>query len=148
MKNYKDLKSDQLQARKNRDTKKATFLSTLIGEVELELKPKARSAEDIRLNKPLPKPKPTDEVLVKTATKFKKGIEEMMKQTLSDNNTENELVWINEYVPVLLDEDEIRSIVGMLVLEFGKNMRDIMPKLKVIDGMDMKLASKIIKGLQ
>ena len=129
MKNYTDLKSSQLTARKEKDIKLATFLSTLMGEIELESK---RSTNDI------------NDITLAVATKFKKNIEQNLALVPSDD-LNRELTIINEYVPVALDEFQIKEIIQDMVAINGKDMKVIMPKLKAIAGMDMKLASQILK---
>jgi len=134
MKSYKDLKADQLQARKDGSKTKAIFLSTLIGEIDVTFTRKGES-------------KDIDEVTVKVATKFKKNIEETRR--LAGENEANglELVWISNFVPRKMGLVEISSLVHSLVAEHGKNMRVIMPILKGVDDMDMKIASNILKSM-
>ncbi len=133
MKNHNDLKMDQIQARKNKEPIKATFMSTLIGEVDLELKRNIKSDPD--------------EVLIKVATKFKKNIQQTIDVSGSTPNLIMELTLVEYYLPKVLDESEVRHYVEALVNEHGKDMRKIMPELKTIQGMDMKLASQILKGM-
>jgi uncharacterized protein YqeY len=131
MKRFTDLKAELLIARKEKRKIVSNLLSTILGEVELELKRNGGSE---------------DEVLLKTATKFAKNLETSL-EARTTAIAMNELVLVKEYLPSKLSNGEIRTAVINVVKEHGKDMRTIMPILKSIPGIDMKIASNIVKEL-
>jgi uncharacterized protein YqeY len=132
MKTFTDMKKDYLLSRKSGNKVKSALFSTIIGEVELETKRSGKSVDD---------------VLTSTIIKLKKNLEQNIKYTEDTEAIEMEISLISEYIPSELTEDEIKDHVTRLVQEHGKDMKIIMPLLKVIDGMNMKVASQFVREL-
>ena len=132
MKTFTDMKKDYLLSRKSGNKVKSALFSTIIGEVELETKRSGKSVDD---------------VLTSTIIKLKKNLEQNIKYTEDTEAIEMEISLISEYIPSELTEDEIKDHVTRLVQEHGKVMKIIMPLLKVIDGMNMKVASQFVREL-
>ncbi len=130
MKNYEQLQERYLMARKGNEKETVSILSTLIGEIELEVKRNGKTY---------------DEVLVATATKFKKNIQQTINLAGATPVSIIELVQVEYYLPKELSEDEIRNVVYGLIMKHGKDQRTVMSELKGIDGMNMKLASQIFR---
>jgi len=133
MKTLQELRTRLLQDRKQGNKVQSSFLSTLIGEVELEMK-KVSTDEK--------------ELIQKIATKFKKNINETTKKLGKvSSEQEQELVLLSHILPKDLSESEIRVIVTNMVHEHGTDKKIIMPALKKITGMNMKYASQILNSL-
>lgn len=134
------IKSDQIDARKGQNTKKAVLLSTLISEIEMIGKNARREI--------------LDNDSITCLNKFKKGVvdtlELLKKGAISypERRTELELELnlYNSYLPKSLTEAELELIILKMVSE-GLNMKDIMSKLKLeyAGQYDGKLASELIK---
>lgn len=136
------IKSDQIEARKGQNTKKAVLLSTLISEIEMIGKNARREISN------------NDSITC--LNKFKKGVvdtlELLKKGAISypERRTELELELnlYNSYLPKSLTEAELESIILKMVSD-GLNMKDIMSKLKLeyAGQYDGKLASELVKRL-
>lgn len=98
----KRIKKDQLHARKQRDTKRATFLTTLIGEA-------SPSGNDTV----------TDNDVQSVIIKFKKNATEVLNIKMSRNedtgDVQNEISFMDEYLPKMLTKDEIDKIVESVI---------------------------------
>ena len=90
------LKSDQLAARKARDTKLVTYLSTIIGEIETKDKIKPMTDSDV----------------IALLKKFKDGIDETVNKVGTTDTTSFELNVIKQYMPQQLSVQEIKQILG------------------------------------
>ncbi len=128
------LKADALTARKARDTARATALTTQIGELETASKNLGHEV--------------TDAEVIAAIKKTLKNINETIAVAPSAALTlEKEL--FESYLPKQLDEAELRSVVGAIIVTGAKTMGDVMKTLKAQhDGQyDGKLASVVIKDL-
>lgn len=134
------LKADALTSRKARDTARATALTTLIGELETSAKNTGHE--------------PTDTEVIAAIKKTLKNINETMKAVTATGGNVTlamaaEEVLFESYLPKQLNEAELRSVVGAIIVTGAKTMGDIMKALKAQhDGQyDGKLASTVIKDL-
>ena len=134
MKDFKDLKAARLAARKAKAPIGSSLLSTLLGEVQTEA---SRPDADSNI----------DAILIKVATKFKKNLEQTIVKAGMSDERQLELNILSEFLPSAMTVDEITVLVTSLVDTHGKDMRTIMPLLKSVDGMDMKVASGILRSL-
>lgn len=130
------IRGDILEARKNRDKTKVSFLSTLLSEIEMTAKNDGnRSAGD------------SDAVRV--VKKFVKSTEEVIGYSKNGDCTkevaEQELSILNSYLPKQLSEDELRHVIDEIVNAGASNMGIVMKELKNRDDVDKKLASSIAK---
>lgn len=94
MKIVERIKADQVTARKESDKFKATLLTTVLGEIER-----------------LPTKQPTEQEVSKVVQKMVKSIKETQDVSPSDNNL-LEIDILSEYLPKLLTEEQITSIIG------------------------------------
>lgn len=144
------IKKDQLQARKDRDSVKAALLTTLIGEASMPGKNDGNRES-------------TDEEVVATVKKFVKNTNELLKalhgegglaptNVAASATASMELAILESYLPKQLTEAELTHIIASLKNEFtiadAKGMGKIMGALKERFGgtYDGALASKLVKA--
>jgi uncharacterized protein YqeY len=134
------LKADSLTARKARDAATAASLTTLIGELETASKNSGHE--------------PTDAEVTAAIKKTLKNIGESLEALKFSSDGRvlglmNEQKLFTAYLPKQLDEAELRSVVGAIIVTGAKTMGDVMKALKAQhDGQyDGKLASTVIKDL-
>ena len=80
----------------------------------------------------------------------KNTIEEYKKGGAATEELEAELKVIEEFMPKMLSADEMKAQAKKVVdslPETDRNLKNIMPKLKEIEGFDMKQAKAIIDEL-
>jgi len=111
------------QAMKNKNPKLRDLLRVVMGEFE-------REGKDL-----------TDEQALKVIKKMHKDA------TLMEN--EYEIAVLSRWLPKTLSEEDIQTLVeGMANSKLVTfNMGSIMAELKKVEGMDMKIASKLVKKL-
>lgn len=120
MNKFDRLTEGLLEARKAKSTVETNLLSTLLGEVQAEMK---RSD------------KPSAVIVEQIAKKFKKNIESMKQ----NDRTDEELFILKPFLPEELDESEIIEQLNLLNLSemttFGQKMGTAMRTLKgKVDG--------------
>lgn len=138
---FAQIKSDQLAARKAKQTLAATLLTTLIG--ELTAIGKNDGNREV-----------TDADVVKLVKKFLDGINESIKYMESAKNEEalvmlrGEASILAPYLPQQMDEASLTVAVKAIVLEQGPNMGKVMAALKAMYAgkYDGGMASKIVKA--
>ena len=77
-----------------------------------------------------------------------KRVSKMADQSLAAGvvGADKEVEYLKQFAPKALTEEETRAIVGNIIQSVGKgNMGTIMKELKAFQGIDMALASKIVK---
>jgi len=129
------IKKDQLQARKNRDTLKATLLTTLYSEAAMIGKNKNRES--------------TEAEVVATIKKFISNIDFSIGHSTDVTKLEEEKKILVGYLPVQLSQEEMNSVALNLIEQHGKNLGLIMKNMKDLnegkyDGAEF---SKIVKSL-
>jgi len=80
----------------------------------------------------------------------KNTIEEYKKGGAATDELEAELKVIEEFMPKMLSLEEMKAAARKLIdslAEADRNLKNIMPKLKEIEGFDMKQAKNIIEEL-
>jgi uncharacterized protein YqeY len=145
------LKADQLSARKAKDTKKVTLLSTLIGEA-------------VKVGKDNGNRDSTDTEVIAVIKKFKKNLEDTLtlihnklvtfEYTDEDRAMDDELELYNSYIPKQLSEVDLKHEISMFILTNEGNvaMKDVMTYLKsnfsgLYDGkLASQIANQILKG--
>jgi hypothetical protein len=129
------IKADQLQARKNRETFKATFLTTLIGEAVMVGKNNGNRES-------------TDEEVLATIRKFLKNNLETQKlakvELLADLEYEQRI--LDSYLPQQMDRTALQSLVTTYFNLGAKTKGELMKVLKAYHSgqYDGKLASEVI----
>lgn len=88
------IKTDRMKARKERDTLRATLLTTLVGEAETALKGKQAKKFD----------------MLKLVQKFHSNLEESLAIKDTEEGQE-ELGILDEYIPLQLTEADIKGII-------------------------------------
>ena len=140
------IKKQQLQARKDKNTLMAQSLTTLIGEAEMVGKNDGNRSS-------------TDAEVIAVIKKFIKNIDEAKSAADKGNMTEKsqalqaEKDLLNSFLPKQLSEEEIRTIIGNIVNQLGekspKMMGKVLGSLKESHAglYDGALASKVAKEL-
>jgi len=142
----KKIAEDLKQSFKNHNTAKVETLRMLTAAVhnkEIEKKSKSNNS-DLSEEEIL-------EVIAKEAKKRKEAIELFIKGNRNDlaEKEKEELKILEEYLPVQMNEVEVRKVVREIlgglgaVQNFGKAMGEVMKKLK--GKADAKLVSEILK---
>jgi len=91
-----------------------------------------------------------EEVTEKTIQEAAKKLAKMAKESIDAGMEEakKELEIYESFLPQMLSEEETEKIIKEIIDEIGgKNMGEIMKRLKARGDVDMALASKIIKSL-
>lgn len=138
--NLKDkINADFMEAYKAKDMNKKTFLGVLKGAIQTQ---EGKMIES------------TDENVLKVIKSLEKGIKETieMKTKMGDNIDEQtlELSYLEPYLPTLMSEDEIRSIISEMISRenINKNQGVLMGlfnKEQKGKAFDNKLVSNLIK---
>lgn len=108
---FKQLKEEQLAARKAKDAVRASLLTTLIGEIQTAITGGA-NASQFGLASSLDA---KDEDTFKVIKKFIKNAETSLSMR-EDAKTKEELEILQTYMPKLLTEHELKAIVASYVL--------------------------------
>jgi len=93
-----------------------------------------------------------DEDLTIVAKKMKNealgAIEEYKKGNGDYSHLEREIAILEEFMPAGLSEEDIKKYVENTISSLGeKTVKNIMSALKLIPGIDMKIAKKYVDGL-
>ena len=136
------IKKDQFEARKNKESLKATLLTTLFSEASMKGKNAGRDT--------------TDEETVQVIQKFLKGINETIGYLEKGGSESDEALAtvvaekaiLEAYLPKMVSADELEQVVGGLVASGLNNMGAVMKALKEKFGssLDGKLASKVVSA--
>ena len=133
------IKQDQLNYRKTKQSEAATLLTTLIGESEMIGKNAGNRA-------------PSDEEVQAVIKKFIKNNSETMQhaEEMMAKKLASEIYILSEYLPVQLDEAALKAAVAGYLLQedASRNMGAIMAWLKAKYGgnYDGKTASAVVKA--
>lgn len=130
---FEKVKADLLQSRKNRDQPKVSLLRTFVGDLETLGKNKGNRA-------------PTDEEVIALARKYANNIKEVLSLFATETATK-ELEIISSYIPVQYTEDELKTIIAAMYLQFGPNVGAIMKDLKRLHAgcYDGAMAARLVK---
>jgi uncharacterized protein YqeY len=134
------IRNDLDAARRNKDTRLLTLLTTLYSEAAMVGKTK-RNGES------------TNEEVLAVTRKFKVGVEEIVKIKGSNEFLDFEISLYNKYLPELLTDIQLTEIINNLIYELPekspKAMGVIMGKLKseYLGRYDGTIASKLVKDL-
>ncbi len=126
---FEQIKKDQLTARKNKESDKALWLSTLIGELQ-------RGEKDF-----------SDAKVLGLIKKNLENLRENLKHSPDSESAQNEITFLEAYLPQQMSETEIQAAVKKLIAEGAANMKMVMTGLQTqYTGLyDGKLASRIVK---
>lgn len=128
------IKSDRIEAMKEKNEIKKSILSVLVGEID-----RNRGAKEL-----------TDDVVIASVVKMCKSCEEtiaMLPDGSDVSEQKAQLQILSKYRPVLKSVDETREIVTSIIANGANNMGMVMKELKSHAGIDMKIASAITKEL-
>jgi len=132
---YEEIKSKRMKAKVEHNDTVADVLTVLLGEVD---RIKDTKGTD-------------DAIIIACVNKMYKSADESFKMNLDHgyDDLKSKLVMkvLDEYKPKSLNEEKIREVVERLVLTFDKGtpIGTFMKELKLIEGMDMKIASSLLK---
>jgi uncharacterized protein YqeY len=139
MKLKEKINADFMEAYKAKDMNKKTFLGVLKGAIQTQ---EGKMIES------------TDENVLKVIKSFEKGVKETieLKRKMGENVDEQttELSYLEPYLPKLMSEEEIRSIVTEMVAREGINKNEgflmgLFNKEQNGKGFDNKTVFTIIK---
>lgn len=131
------LQADQLNARKAKDSAKASLLTTLLGEIDTEAK---------RSGKPT-----ADQDVLATVRKFLKGVNENIviagerRDSTWLDTLEAERDTLNSYLPQQMTKEEIAIALVMELKDKGKMMKFL--KDNFAGKYDGKLAAQVVDEL-
>lgn len=106
---FQTIKKDQVEARKAKDTIKASLLTTLIGEIQGSItggKAPVQYEEDgvtIKVN---------DNDTIRLINKFVKNTEDFLSVKPDSEELQKELIILKNYLPQKLSETELRTIIS------------------------------------
>lgn len=132
------IKNKLLESRRNRDGAKTVFYSTLLGELAAIGKNKGNRDT-------------TDEEAVAHIRKWVNNLDSTMSLR-GGVCTEllQEKKWCEEFLPTLLNENQLRSIIQDIIDKVGNNQGMVMKELKALypGQYDGKMASTIYQNLK
>lgn len=134
----KQIKQDQVTARKNKDAIAANLLTTLIGEAEMVGKNNGNRS-------------PSDIEVTAVVKKFVKGIDEILSLTF--DNSEKSAAFLKEkeiltaYLPKQLTQEQLETAISEFLTEAPGNVGFVMKELakKYNGAFDGKAASELIR---
>lgn len=131
-----ELKKEQLKARKNRDTHRATVLTTLMGDAL-----KIGKDDGNRLT--------TDDECTKLIKKFIKNAKQTIEVSDRDNSElELEIIILEEFIPNNMSVDDLENQIKIIINSLGDNANIgmVMKQLKKdVDNFDGRVAMTIVK---
>ena len=116
----KQIKTDYLLARRNKDSEAVALLSTLISDVEMVGKNKGREV--------------TDDDVTATIKKFMKGITEVIRVSPTSTVAQKEKKILEGYTPTPPTEEELRARIEEILSHGDNTMGAIMKALKFVWG--------------
>lgn len=124
------VKSDLLQARKNKESIKASLLSSVVGELQ------RGSGKDV-----------TDDQVIKQMKKMLVNAEENLKQFPDHTESQTEVQILTAYVPAVMSEADLRALIQSFKAEGMNNIGQIMKALQTqyTGSYDGKMASALVK---
>ena len=134
------LKEDSLTARKERNLAKGLLLSTVYSDASMIGKNKGNRES-------------TDEEVMQVINKFVKGLKEtkgyLNDRGLSSESVDIEIAILNGYLPTMLSEDALETLIAKYISEGKNSVGSVMAELKAYHSglYDGKVASGIIRRL-
>ena len=107
------IKKEQLEARKAKNTIKTNLYTTLLGEIQTAVIGTSNSVNIKQANNI------TDDVVIKVINKFIKNIKETLSLRPDDFTAITELTLLETFLPQKLSEEELKQIVANLKIEAG-----------------------------
>ena len=134
---FAKVKSEMMAARRAKDTKTLSILSTFVGEL-------SSNAKMVNGEKTVP-----DEDVVALCKKFIKGIDEVLAQSPGNETAAFEKSVLSQFMPQQMSESELSNLISEIIADGAGNMGMVMKELKSRrDGQyDGKLASQLTKTL-
>ena len=107
------IKKEQLEARKAKNTIKTNLYTTLLGEVQTAVIGTSGSVSTKQDNNV------TDDIVIKVINKFIKNIKETLSLRPDDFTANTELTLLETFLPQNLSEEELKQIVTNLKIAAG-----------------------------
>ena len=107
------IKKEQLEARKAKNTIKTNLYTTLLGEIQTAVIGTFGSVNTKQDNNV------TDDVVIKVINKFIKNIKETLSLRPDDFTANTELTLLETFLPQKLSEEELKQIVANLKIAAG-----------------------------
>ncbi len=127
---YETIKKDMMTARKNKESDKASWLSTLMGELQRGGGKEFDDAQVLTLLK-----------------KNVQTLKENLKVSPNHEPTQKEIEFLSTYLPQQMSDDEIRSAVQALISEGADSIKALMSGMQARHSglYDGRSAATIIK---
>lgn len=109
----KQIKKEQLEARKAKNTIKTNLYTTLLGEVQTAVIGTPGSVSTKQANNI------ADDIVIKVINKFIKNIKETLSLRPDDFTANTELTLLETFLPQKLSEEELKQIVANLKIAAG-----------------------------
>lgn len=106
---YKQIKEEQLKARKVKNTFNTSLLTTLLGEIQTTVAGNLSASQFGILN-------PPDEVVLKVITKFIKNTKETLRLKPDDVTASLECEVLESFLPPQLTVEELKALVSSYIL--------------------------------
>lgn len=107
------IKKEQLEARKAKNTIKTNLYTTLLGEIQTAVIGTSNSVDVKQTNNI------TDDVVIKVINKFIKNIKETLSLRPDDFTATTELTLLETFLPQKLSEEELKQIIANLKIAAG-----------------------------
>ena len=107
------IKKEQLEARKAKNTIKTNLYTTLLGEIQTAVIGTSNSVDVKHANNI------TDDVVIKVINKFIKNIKETLSLRPDDFTATTELTLLETFLPRKLSEEELKQIIANLKVAAG-----------------------------
>ena len=107
------IKKEQLEARKAKNTIKTNLYTTLLGEIQTAVIGTSNSVDVKHANNI------TDDVVIKVINKFIKNIKETLSLRPDDFTATTELTLLETFLPRKLSEEELKQIIANLKIAAG-----------------------------
>ncbi len=107
------IKKEQLEARKAKNTIKTNLYTTLLGEIQTAVIGTSNSVNIKQANII------TDDVVIKVINKFIKNIKETLSLRPDDFTATTELTLLETFLPRKLSEEELKQIIANLKIAAG-----------------------------
>lgn len=132
---YEQIKTSRITAMREKNEIGKRILTVLLGEID-----RSKGSKEIN-----------DEVVISSVRKLLKAANDNISMLAAEHplsvEAQQDKGILEAYLPQMLSEEDIRSTMVLLKDKHSGNMGMIMKEAKAIPGMDMAVASRILKNI-
>jgi uncharacterized protein YqeY len=132
---YEQVKASRITAMKEKQETRKRILTVLLGEIE-----RSKGSKEI-----------TDEVVISAVRKLVKAANDNIVLLAAGHplaaEAQQDKIVLEEYLPQMMSEENTRALMALLKDKHSGNMGMIMKEAKTVPGVDMAVASKILKNI-